>query len=93
MYTNAFKHSKGEENKNCEERIRRSNKYPPLQTGRYLLPLKIVLHSDGRGFSLSIGIPRANEFDADAQVLITGKKRDHIYLLCQNECKTVAFRG
>lgn len=84
VYQRFFKHSKGEENKNCEERIRRSNKYPPLQTGRYLLPLKIVLHSDGRGFSLSIGIPRANEFDADAQVLITGKEaRPHIFALSE----------
>lgn len=84
IYQRFFKHSRGEENKNCEERIQRSRKYPPLQLGRYLLPLRIIWNTGGQSFSLALGVPHVHEFDADARVVITGKEaQPHIFSLTE----------
>lgn len=79
-----FMHSRGEENKNCKERVLRSSGYPLLQTSRYLLPLKIVFGSLGQSFSLAIGIPKVEPVDGNAQVVIVGKEpQPHSFFLAE----------
>lgn len=79
-----FMHNRGEENKNCEERALRSNRYPKPQMGRYLFPLKILFDSFSQSFSLAIGIPRIEEFTADAQVAIIGEEQQpHSFFLTE----------
>lgn len=69
--TRYFKHSRGEEDKNCAERSNQYNIYPSVQPGRYQLPLRLKIK--GTSFSLSIGIPQFGAFDVDAKVRIYGK--------------------
>lgn len=79
-----FMHSRGEENKNCQERVLRSSEYPLLQTSRYLLPLKIVLGTLWQSFTLAIGIPKIDAPDADAQVILVGKEPEpHQFFLAE----------
>lgn len=79
-----FMHSRGEENKNCEERTLRSKSYPTPQSSCYLLPLKIVLNFPCRSFSLHIGIPKVEEFETAAKVIVVGEEpRPHSFLLSE----------
>ena len=79
-----FMHSRGEEDKNCEERTLRSKKYPTPQAGCYLLPLKIVLNSSWQSFSLYIGVPRIGKYETDARVIVVGEElRPHSFLLSE----------
>lgn len=80
-----FKHNRGEEDKNCKERISRSEKYPIPELSRYyLLPIKIVLNSSWQSFSLHIGVPKVEEFETDAKVIVVGEEpRAHSFLLSE----------
>lgn len=50
-----FKHSRGEEDKTCEERVARNAECEIVQYNTYDFPLRLAL--DDTDFNLSIGIP------------------------------------
>lgn len=68
--TRHFRHSRGEESKDCDERVEQYNHYPTIQYGRFDFPLKLSL--DRGTFSLSIGIPQGAFQGNDFSVSIKG---------------------
>lgn len=68
--TRHFRHSRGEESKDCDERVEQYNHYPTIQYGRFDFPLKLSL--DRGAFSLSIGIPQGAFQGNDFSVSIKG---------------------
>lgn len=65
-----FRHSHGEENKDCEERVAQYDRYPAVQNERFTFPVKISLDKDI--FSIFIGIPQGAFQDGALSVLVTG---------------------
>ena len=58
VYTRYFKHSRGEEDKNCEDRCQQFDAYPKMQYGRYEFPLKLVVNE--KSFALFVGVSQYN---------------------------------
>lgn len=67
-----FKHSRGEEDKTCEERVARNAECEIVQYNTYDFPLRLAL--DDTDFNLSIGIPQCAIKTKDIKVTVQGKR-------------------
>lgn len=67
-----FKHSRGEEDKTCEERVARNAECEIVQYNTYDFPLRLALSETD--FNLSIGIPQCAIKTKDIKVTVQGKR-------------------
>lgn len=67
-----FKHSRGEEDKTCAERVARNAECEIVQYNTYDFPLRLAL--DDTDFNLSIGIPQCAIKTKDIKVTVQGKR-------------------
>ena len=75
-----FKHSRGEEDKTCEERVARNAECEIVQYNTYDFPLRLAL--DDTDFNLSIGIPQCAIKTKDIKVTVQGKREgEHEYTI------------
>lgn len=65
-----FRHSRGEENKDCEERTEQYNRYPKYQYGCFDFPIKLLLENGSIGFLM--GVPKAAMPERNFFVRISG---------------------
>lgn len=66
-----FKHSRGEEDKTCEERVARNAECEIVQYNTYDFPLRLALYDTD--LNLSIGIPQCAIKTKDIKVTVQGK--------------------
>lgn len=67
-----FKHSRGEEDKTCEERVARNAECEIVQYNTYDFPLRLALYDTD--LNLSIGIPQCAIKTKDIKVTVQGKR-------------------
>ena len=78
-----FKHSRGEEDKTCEERVARNAECEIVQYNTYDFPLRLAL--DDTDFNLSIGIPQCAIKTKDIKVTVQGKREGGHEYTIRNE--------
>lgn len=78
-----FKHSRGEEDKTCEERVARNAECEIVQYNTYDFPLRLAL--DDTDFNLSIGIPQCAIKTKDIKVTVQGKREGGHEYIIRNE--------
>ena len=78
-----FKHSRGEEDKTCEERVARNAECEIVQYNTYDFPLRLAL--DDTDFNLSIGIPQCAIKTKDTKVTVQGKREGGHEYTIRNE--------
>lgn len=78
-----FKHSRGEEDKTCEERVARNAECEIVQYNTYDFPLRLALYDTD--LNLSIGIPQCAIKTKDIKVTVQGKREDGHEYTIRNE--------
>lgn len=78
-----FKHSRGEEDKTCEERVARNAECEIVQYNTYDFPLRLAL--DDTDFNLSIGIPQCAIKTKDIKMTVQGKREGGHEYIIRNE--------
>lgn len=78
-----FKHSRGEEDKTCEERVARNAECEIVQYNTYDFPLRLALYDTD--LNLSIGIPQCAIKTKDIKVTVQGKREGGHEYTIRNE--------